>query len=105
MLAEASERPIGLAWVRIEPEHPAIATLYQVWVNPDYRRQGVGRTLLDAAIVWARAANASRLMLSVARGPGSALPFYKHAGFTEVGEPSPLRADSDLLQQLMQRAL
>jgi ribosomal protein S18 acetylase RimI-like enzyme len=105
MLAEDGDRPIGLAWVRIDPERPTNAAMYSVWVDPDYRRRGVGRMLLDAAIEWARAAGAERLVLSVALGPGSALAFYESAGFTEIGDVTPLRPGSDVDQQEMQLTL
>ncbi len=105
MVAEDEEGPIGLAWVRIESDRAATATLYQVWVDPAHRRHGVGNMLLDVAVEWAAAANASHLVLSVALGQQTALPFYKRAGFVEVGDPSPLRIDSAIDQQLMRRDL
>ncbi|MEO8624000.1 MAG: GNAT family N-acetyltransferase [bacterium] len=105
MLAEDADCAVGLAWVRIDPEDPATATLYQVWVDPDYRRRGVGGMLLDAAIDWARTVGAQRLLLSVALGPGSAVEFYRRAGFSEVGAPTLLRADSELKQQAMRLGL
>ncbi|MEP7000527.1 MAG: GNAT family N-acetyltransferase [bacterium] len=101
MLVEEGDRAIGLAWVRIEPEDPTNATLFQVWVDPDFRRRGAGATLLTAAIEWARTAGAQHLLLSVALGHGSALAFYKTAGFSEVGGPTVLRPDSQVLQQAM----
>jgi ribosomal protein S18 acetylase RimI-like enzyme len=105
LIAEDSGRAIGLAWVRIDADDSTTATLYQVWVHPDARRCGIGRRLLDAAMTWARDAGAKEMVLSVVIAPDSALEFYREAGFSETGEPTPFRMDSDLLQQPMRRNL
>jgi ribosomal protein S18 acetylase RimI-like enzyme len=105
LVAEESGRAVGLAWVRIDSNDSTTATLYQVWVHPEFRRRGVGQLLLTSAMAWAREAGAATMVLSVACGPGSAIEFYRQAGFTETGERSPLRSSSDVLQQPMQRAI
>jgi GNAT superfamily N-acetyltransferase len=105
LVAEDGERAIGLAWARIAPEDPDVAALYQVWVDPEYRHRGVGRLMIDTVLDWARVVGVRQLLLSVALGPGSALEFYRRAGFLEIGSPIPLRADSGLLQQTMRRTL
>jgi GNAT superfamily N-acetyltransferase len=96
---------VGLAWVRVDSAEPHMATLYQVWVHPVARRRGIGQQLIEAAATWALAAGATSLALHVALGPNSALEFYRHVGFAEVGAPSPLRPGTDLWQQGMQRPL
>jgi ribosomal protein S18 acetylase RimI-like enzyme len=105
LIAEDGERPIGLAWARIAPEDSDVAAVYQVWVDPEYRHRGVGRLMIDTVLDWARAAGVRQLLLSVALGPGSALEFYRRAGFLEIGHPIPLRDGSRLLQQTMRRTL
>ena len=105
LIVEDGKRPIGLAWARIAPEDSDVAALYQVWVDPEYRRHGVGRLVIDTVLDWARAAGVRQLLLSVALGPSSALEFYRRAGFLEIGQPIPLRDGSRLLQQTMRRTL
>src|SRR5690242_175307 len=48
IVAEDDSRPVGLAWVRIDPVDAKVAELYQVWVDPTYRRRGVGRLVIDS---------------------------------------------------------
>jgi GNAT superfamily N-acetyltransferase len=105
LVAEDDSRPVGLAWVRIDPADAEVAELYQVWVDPTYRRRGVGRLVVDSALDWARTAGVRQMVLSVALGPSSALDFYRRLGFIEVGEPVPLRTGSTSRKQTMQRTL
>ena len=103
LVAESDGRAVGLAWARIDVEQPETAKLYQFWVHPDFRRRGVGRLLVDAAIAWARRSNVTEMVLDVALGPESAIDFYRRVGFEVVGECSPLRPGSSVLQQGMRR--
>ncbi len=105
LVAEESGRAVGLAWVRIDADDLTTATLYQVWVHPEFRRRGIGEGLLASALAWAKGAGAGTMVLSVACGPDSALEFCRRAGFVEAGNPSKLRPDSDLLQQPMRRSI
>jgi len=106
IVAEAEDgRAVGLAWVRIEPTDTNTATLYQVWVHPDARRQHIGLALLTSALRWAHDAGACAMELSVALGPDSAIAFYHRAGFLEIGACSPLRTGSELVQQSMRLLL
>ena len=107
LIVEDESRPIGLAWARIDPDDREIAALYQVWVDPAYRRRGVGRLVIDAALDWARSAGVRQLLLSVALGPESALEFYRRLGFVKIGAPVPLRdgPSANLLKQTMRRTL
>jgi ribosomal protein S18 acetylase RimI-like enzyme len=105
LVAEDSGRAVGLAWVRIDATDLSTATLYQVWVHPEYRRRGIGQRLLAFAVAWAKEAGATTLVLSVACGPDSAIEFYRRAGFMDVGKPTRLRPDSDLMQQSMRRTI
>ncbi len=54
-------------------------------VAPEARRRGLGRQLLDAAIVAARARGAAGLFLEVALGNTAAVSLYAAVGFTQVG--------------------
>jgi ribosomal protein S18 acetylase RimI-like enzyme len=102
LLAEVNGEPGGLAWVRIEEDALSVAHLYQMWVAPDRRGQGVGRALLDAAVEWARTAGTHALMLDVTVSNGPALHLYERAGFVAIGDPKPLRPGSSLQSRSMQ---
>jgi ribosomal protein S18 acetylase RimI-like enzyme len=85
--AEVGGTPVGLAWVKLEGLH---ASVYQVWVAPEARGRGVGATLLDAAIGWARARKATEVRLDVTAGDGAAARLYRRMGFVDVGAPVPM---------------
>ena len=103
-VAEIDGTPVGLAWVKLDAPDAATASLYQVWVAPQARGQGIGAALLDAAIAWARARRASALHLGVTAGDGAAARLYRRAGFVDVGAPEP-RPGTDLSEQAMVLAL
>lgn len=105
LVAEAYGRPVGLAWGRIDARSPEVAHLFQMWVAPSARRQGIGARLLDAVVRWARAAGAGQLLLSVTRGDTPAARLYARAGFVPAGEPEPIRPGSETLAQPLMRAL
>jgi GNAT superfamily N-acetyltransferase len=105
LVAEADSQPAGLAWARVEEEPPAAVHLYQMWVAPEYRKQGVGRALLDVAIDWARSSTAGTLVLDVTVGNAAAARLYERAGFTPIGDPRPLRPGSTVLSQSMRLPL
>ena len=105
MVAEVSAEPCGLAWVRINENAPEIAHLYQMWVAPTRRRQGVGRALLDAAVAWAQIAGAQTLELHVTSDNSEARRLYERVGFSPFGELEPLRPGSQIQSQTMRRSL
>lgn len=105
LLVEVSAEPCGLAWVRIEESAPEIAHLYQMWVAPTRRRQGAGRALLDAAVAWAHIAGARTMVLDVTTDNIEAVRLYERSGFSPIGDPKPLRPESQLESQAMQLLL
>jgi ribosomal protein S18 acetylase RimI-like enzyme len=70
---------------------PGVGHLYAMWVAPDARGVGVGRTLVDAVVAWARARGCSSLVLSVTETNEGARRFYEACGFADTGERQPLR--------------
>jgi GNAT superfamily N-acetyltransferase len=105
VVAELAGEAIGLAWGRIEPSEPEAAHLYQMWVDPRFRRLGAGQMLLQAVIDWAKYANVRFLALGVTCGDSAARRLYSRAGFKAVGEPELLRPGSTLLAQSMRLEL
>ena len=102
LVAESGSRLIGLLWSRIDPSDPDRAQLYQMWVEPEFRRMGTGSKLLDAAIGWAASVKARVVELSVTCGDSAARHLYESAGFEPVGPREPLRPGSDLTVQSME---
>ncbi|MGD9001336.1 MAG: GNAT family N-acetyltransferase, partial [Anaerolineae bacterium] len=59
-------------------------------VDPDYRRQGLGAALVEAAIQRASRRGATHLLVDTSRGDPSVRDFYSSCGF-ETGGIAPLR--------------
>ncbi|MDZ7825378.1 MAG: GNAT family N-acetyltransferase [Gammaproteobacteria bacterium] len=95
----------GMAWVRIAPDEPDTAHLFQMWVAPEFRGQGVAREMLHAAIEWAGHNEARTTELAVTRGASPARRLYESIGFEPTCEPEPLREGSALRVQPMVLAL
>jgi GNAT superfamily N-acetyltransferase len=67
-----------------------------MWVDPAWRRRGVGRLLLQAVFGWARDRGLRRLGLwAPARSP-AAIALYSRAGFRETGVRRPRAPGSAL---------
>lgn len=101
LLALADNEPSGLAWAKVDQTDPWRVNLYQMWVAPGSRGQGLGGLLLNTAIAWARAQGAKEMGLGVTVSNSPALHLYRHAGFSPSGPAESLRPGSDLLSQSM----
>jgi ribosomal-protein-alanine N-acetyltransferase len=84
--AAAGPVPAGLVLARVVAADCEILTL---GVAPPWRRRGVARRLLSAALAESRRAGARAVFLEVAEDNPAAQAFYRAEGFTRVG----LRAD------------
>lgn len=60
-----------------------------MWVAPAYRRQGLGRRLIEAVIAWAETRGAEGLELGVVEGNVPAIALYQKLGFAIVDRPMP----------------
>ena len=86
LVAEQDGRVIGFVYAGLEDTDwmalrgPAGA-LYDLVVDPDHRRGGVGRTLLDAALAALARLGAPRVVLSTAERNEAAQRLFLGAGF------------------------
>jgi len=55
-------------------------------VNPDFRRQGIGRQLVEEALQLAAVSHATEISLEVRKSNTSAQIFYQRLGFARDGE-------------------
>lgn len=83
-LARVGDEPAGFALARTIADE---AELLLLAVRPCHRRAGVGRVLLEATMLFARAAGAARLHLEMRDG-NPALALYRANGFVLVGRRS-----------------
>lgn len=80
-LARHGDAPVGFALNRVVFDE---AELLLLGVRPGFRRQGVGRALLDRSIAMAGALGARRIHLEVREGNEARL-LYDSAGFSQIG--------------------
>ena len=105
LLAELDGEAVGLAWAKVDADDASLVNLFQMWVAPGVRAQGVAAALLDEAIRWATARGADALQLGVNCANLAAVRLYRRAGFIETGWREPMRPGSALVEQRMRLAL
>jgi GNAT superfamily N-acetyltransferase len=67
-----------------------------MWVDPTWRRQGLGRALLQAIFAWARERGLKHLGLWAPAHSPAAIALYRQVGFHETGRHRPLPANPSL---------
>jgi ribosomal protein S18 acetylase RimI-like enzyme len=78
------------------------ASLFGMVVAPAFRRRGIGRQLVMAALAQARARSGVRLVqLTVTEGSAAGLALYTHCGFTSFGvEPMAITGGASYLAKI-----
>lgn len=95
----------GTATCYLCPHVPRRAYLSAAWIDPRYRRLGLGRCLVDEAITWAVGRGADHLRLWVDETNPSAAEFYRSLSFVPTGESRPVSPDSSDHQSGFERRL
>jgi [ribosomal protein S18]-alanine N-acetyltransferase len=103
LVADEDDAPAGFILCRMIAGEAEVLTLA---VRPDARRRGVGRALLEAAVVLARP-TADTMFLEVAADKPGAAALYAGAGFETVGRRPGYygRAGGSVDALVMRRAL
>ena len=70
----------------LEPSSDGTMELRRMYVDPDFRRRGIARTMLDFAEEECRRRNRPRMNLSTSELQREALSLYQNAGYEPVGE-------------------
>jgi ribosomal protein S18 acetylase RimI-like enzyme len=96
LVAELDKKVIGLVCGTLPAQNDGYGTLYQMWVDPDYRGNGVGKILLARMIQWAMSAKLVGLALTVTTINTEAVSLYELAGFSSSTEFEALREGSEL---------
>ena len=102
---DADDDACGTATCYLCPHVPRRAHFTSAWVDPRYRRRGVGRALVDKAIAWAAARGADHLRLWVDDTNPDAARFYRALGFIATGEDRPVSEGADDRQSSFERRL
>ena len=94
--ADAQDRPIGLVSLSHRPQlrlSGRIATLDELVVSAAWRRQGVGRALVQRALERARVLSVKRVELQLPSLPGEAtVAFFRSLGFQDAERGVVVRA-------------
>lgn len=84
---------VGMVRCMRDRGRPDTAWLISMWVAPEVRRSGLGRSLVDLVVGWARSNGIRRLLLDVADLNAPAIALYDAKGFAPNGNtgtlPSP----------------
>jgi GNAT superfamily N-acetyltransferase len=81
------------------------AAITTMWVDPRFRRRGVGDLLVKSVLVWAQSTGYSRVVLWVTEGNDKAERLYERNGFARTGQVSLVRAGEDRIEYQMGRKL
>ena len=84
-VAVVNGEDVGLVRGARDDLQPNTAWLISMWVSPEVRGQGVGETLIDAIVEWARASGARRVLLDVGDRNQPAIALYARKGFKPNG--------------------
>ena len=84
---------------------PGDSSLFGMWVDPGFRRTGVGRALVDAVVAHARAAGKRRVVLHVVGDNTAAKSLYERQGFVATGHSVPYPNDDQQVEVEMALSL
>jgi ribosomal protein S18 acetylase RimI-like enzyme len=105
LVALDGDRWVGMGVCVMRSDDPQSSDVFAMWVQPESRRAGVGRQLLEALTAWASSKGAHEIRLTVTEGNTSAIGLYEAAGFESTRAAGPLRADSSLQKRQMRLPL
>jgi GNAT superfamily N-acetyltransferase len=82
-----------------------MAAVTTMWVDPRFRRRGVGDYLVKSVLGWARSSGYSRVVLWVTEGNAEAEKLYERNAFVRTGQVSLVRPGEDRIEYEMVRTL
>jgi ribosomal protein S18 acetylase RimI-like enzyme len=100
-LAIDGGKACGIAAGMIDKDDAARAHLLSMWVAQTHRRAGVGRSLVEAVLEWARTMNVRTMHLLVTSNNSGAIEFYRQLGFALTNWTEPYVNDPALLNYEM----
>ena len=104
-LAKSEGVAIGMAG-GYQPDHAFHERgVWGMWVDPEWRGEGIGLRLLDAVEQWATGARAERMVLWVVDTNTAAVDLYRRAAFLPTGRTQPLPSDPALKEIEMAKTI
>jgi ribosomal protein S18 acetylase RimI-like enzyme len=102
----AGRKPVCMLGVTKEPEMPPYECyLEYMWVSPQFRRSGVGRSLLEGVLSNLRETGYSTVFLWVLSGNDVAAHLYERMGFAGTGLSQPLADQPGRFENQMKLSL
>jgi len=95
-LACEGQDVLGSAYGLLDRTHTDAGRVGGMWVEPAWRRRGVGHALLQEVFSWARERRLKHLGLWAPAHSPAAISLYSRAGFRETGERRQLSTNSSL---------
>jgi len=96
---------VGCGIIGAYEENAQCAQVISMWVDPEFRRAGVGKALIDAVVDWAGSRAVRELKLMVTSVNQGAIAFYKRLGFRMTGKTAVYPNDAAITEYEMVRAL
>jgi ribosomal protein S18 acetylase RimI-like enzyme len=89
------------------PEGGDAVMVWGMWVAPEARGRGLGRSLVECVLAWARERGAPQVVLEVTdtEPAAAAAALYRSLGFAPTGERAVLDSHPELETILMSRSL
>jgi ribosomal protein S18 acetylase RimI-like enzyme len=100
-LAFDGKNACGLVACYPDEQDPGRARVISMWVDPCYRRAGVGAALIDGLKAWASARSFRELILTVTSVNTGAIRFYERLGFRKTGKTEPYPNDPAIFEYEM----
>lgn len=100
-LAFDGETACGIAGSLVDEGNAQRAHVISMWVDPEYRRAGVGRALIDAVVGWNQSIGVRETMLMVTSVNTNAISFYERIGFRMTGVTGPYPNDPAVIEYEM----
>jgi ribosomal protein S18 acetylase RimI-like enzyme len=97
------DQDVGLVRTAPDPEVEGAARLGSLWVAPEARCRGVGSSLIEVVVRWARSARFEELLLDVSDDNDAAIRLYEAIGFTPTGRTSTFPAPREHLGKHQRR--
>lgn len=95
-LAWEGQDVLGAAYGLLDGTRRDAGRVGGMWVEPAWRRRGVGRALLQEVISWGRERGLRRLGLWAPEHNPAAIALYARAGFRHTGDRRPLPTNPTL---------
>jgi ribosomal protein S18 acetylase RimI-like enzyme len=103
-VACVADLPVGMVFAG-HRDHNDVPFLAAMWVHPEFRRRGVGQSLVEHALTFLCSAGQQHVSLWVTEAHAGVFQFYESLGFQLTGARSLLRPGSDTTILEMSRPL